>query len=488
VVGLTSPQRWAARLTRIARAPLLHFMILGGALYAVVDGPSGRHQPLPAFSEPVTVAPGTLAAERRGFIARTGRAPTAAEVAALRDAILDDELLRREALALGLDRNDPVVRRRLVRNARFVRRAEVVGVRPAGNATAGDDASGDGLAGGAVEDDGADRDHAVAGVPDLGDDASNGRDRSEAAGLDLADPHAAGRDAGATGRAGVGSTVSGGHDDVAKARDSVGGAVPGAHEDTGAAHVGEDAEALHAEALALGLDRSDEVIRRRLVEVMRLRIEGAARAAEPTEAEVAAAIGRVRERWVEPGRVRITHVFLSRSRRGARVSADAREMLARLGNDAVAPEEAARFGDPSLIPTQLPALSRRGLARRFGGEFADAADVVIGLPPAAWRGPVPSAYGLHLVWVHERIPPRPVPAAVRRDRARELLLTERAAAAVREALARLRVRYGVDEPPLPGGVSVRASDPRIARGSGLGGRPHGRGGVEVRHPARPGEG
>jgi hypothetical protein len=370
--GARSGREELRSMNRFARAPLLHFVLLGGALFALAHGSNGHGRPEAAARAILTIPAAAIESERRAFIARAGRAPTRAEMAGLTEALVDDEVLWREAVALDLDRDDPVVRRRLVRNARFL-----------GAATGSEDASR--AAGEEDEDDGDEQ---------AEEDEDGGADENgEADENDLADA---------------------------------------------------DADDLYAEALSLGLDRSDEVVRRRLVERMRLRSQQQTRSAEPTDAEIDAYVERNRARFLEPGRVGLTQVFLSRERRGERLAADAQELLARLEREHVSPADAARFGDPSPAPARLPAQSRRSLLRHFGPEFAER---VLSQAPGVWAGPVPSAYGLHVVWVHEAVPPRMAPPERIRAAARELLLAERAAAALRATLERLRARYDVRVEP-----------------------------------------
>ena len=337
-------------MKRLARRPLLHFALLGGGLFLIAHGSARGRWAQTMVRAPVTISAAALESERRAFVGRAGRAPTAAEMAGLAGTLVDDELLWREAVALRLDRDDPVVRRRLVRNLRFLRGIDAAGVRGVSGAAGGDD------------------------------------------------------------------------------------------------------KALYTEALALGLDRSDEVVRRRLAERMQLRIQEQARAVEPADAEIDAYVARHRTRFAEPERIGLTQIFLSRERRGPRLAADARDLLARLMAANVAPADAVRFGDPGLTPARLAPQSRRSLARRFGAAFAED---VLRQGPGGWGGPVASAYGLHLVWVHEVVPPRsPSPASVR-GAARELLLAERADAALGDALRALRARYEIR---MPAGVALdRAS-------------------------------
>jgi peptidyl-prolyl cis-trans isomerase C len=98
---------------------LLRFLLLGGLLFAATRGLApAREQALSAAS--IRIPAAEVAALRRGFVNERARPPQPEEMAALVAARVDEEVLFREALAEGLDRDDPVVLRRLVENARFL--------------------------------------------------------------------------------------------------------------------------------------------------------------------------------------------------------------------------------------------------------------------------------------------------------------------------------------------------------------------------------
>ncbi|WAS99399.1 peptidylprolyl isomerase [Nannocystis punicea] len=97
----------------ILREPLVHFLVVGLALFAL----HARVRPEPDAA--MRVDQGRVESTRAGLTERLGRAPEPGELAAaLRDA-LDDERMVREALRLGLDRDDPIVRRRLIQKLRL---------------------------------------------------------------------------------------------------------------------------------------------------------------------------------------------------------------------------------------------------------------------------------------------------------------------------------------------------------------------------------
>jgi hypothetical protein len=194
------------------------------------------------------------------------------------------------------------------------------------------------------------------------------------------------------------------------------------------------------EAYELRMDETDLVVRRRLIQKMKLDVFAAARAAEPTEAELTDYLQRHAGRFTQPSRVRLSHVFLSRDRRGASLDADAVALLARLVREAVAVERAEEIGDPFLFPRDLPPRSEHELAKIFGPEFAARAAT---LPVGRWSGPISSAYGRHIVWVHDRASAALSRLDAVRSEVREALLAERGERALREFVRELRERHPV---------------------------------------------
>jgi hypothetical protein len=193
-----------------------------------------------------------------------------------------------------------------------------------------------------------------------------------------------------------------------------------------------DGRELYRDAMRLALADGDLIVRRRLVDRMRRLLQAPALATEPTEAELQAYLDAHTARFTLPATLRLTHVFLSRQRRGARLEADAARLLAQLAPADVA--RAAELGDPLPVPVELPPASALDLARLLGPRFAAAA---LALAPGHWHGPLASAYGVHLVWVHEREDARVAALEMVRAEVRAAVREERATAALREGLIAL---------------------------------------------------
>lgn len=162
-------------------------------------------------------------------------------------------------------------------------------------------------------------------------------------------------------------------------------------------------EVLFREAMALGLDKNDTIIRRRLAQKMEFLADDVSALAEPTAEELKAFFAKNPGRFAAPGLVSFRHLYFSVDQRGDKTRDDAAALLVKLAaaGSAEAPEADA-FMDKDSYAEQ----SGEQVARTFGGNFAQS---VFALAPGAWHGPVESGLGWHLVFVESNVPGR-VPA------------------------------------------------------------------------------
>ena len=161
-------------------------------------------------------------------------------------------------------------------------------------------------------------------------------------------------------------------------------------------------EILYREAIALGLDRDDTIIRRRLRQKMEFLPQDLVDQVEPTDAELRTYLRENADAYQVETRVSFQHIYLNLERRGTAAEGDARRLLADLKANG-GPVEPAVLSDPILLPYELESLSESEVARLFGQEFASR---LIEIAPGGWTGPLGSSYGLHLVRVREGLPAR----------------------------------------------------------------------------------
>jgi parvulin-like peptidyl-prolyl isomerase len=199
-------------------------------------------------------------------------------------------------------------------------------------------------------------------------------------------------------------------------------------------------EVLAREALRLGLDRDDVIIRRRLAQKLAFLNDDLAEAAEPSEAQLRAFFAANAARYAAAQSVSFEHVFFSPDRRGARLDADLQATLGDLQEERAGAAAPADAGDPFMLARAYQDAPLGEIARDYGRAFAEA---LAAGPVGQWTGPVGSALGAHIVRVNARqgavAPPfETVVARVAADwRAEE----RRAANAA--WIARLRARYEI---------------------------------------------
>jgi hypothetical protein len=211
-------------------------------------------------------------------------------------------------------------------------------------------------------------------------------------------------------------------------------------------------EALYREAIQLGLD-DDLVIRRLLREKMRMLLRRDPSDTPIGEKDVREYVERHGDRFVHAEVVTFSHVFVSSRMHGEGIHQEAETTLSRLRSQGLPPQASNDLSDPFPLGLELRGWSQATIARHFGNEFADK---ILELEPGQWGGPIASTLGLHLVWVHEKIP-RAIPSlqAVWPQVARELL-EARAAENLARGLRRLRSLYEV-QIELPSEMSARQS-------------------------------
>lgn len=188
-------------------------------------------------------------------------------------------------------------------------------------------------------------------------------------------------------------------------------------------------EALHREALALGMDQNDYVIKQRLIQSIQFITNGFVNAAvDVSDEEVAEYYEANRDDYYVDPYATFTHVFFGSDRHGREQARQlAESKLAELNEQRVPFSESTQHGDRFLYNVNYVERTQDFVASHFGTPMAEA---VFALEPDGerWHGPIESAYGYHLVMLTKRTdgfypPLDEIKDAVREDALRLALIS-----------------------------------------------------------------
>lgn len=197
-----------------------------------------------------------------------------------------------------------------------------------------------------------------------------------------------------------------------------------------------DEEIAYREAIAVGLDADDTIVRRRMRQKLEFLAEDAEASEEPTDEQLAGWLAEHAADYRLPERISFRQVMASADARGERMNAEAAALLDQLRSGV----DASRLGDPSMLPSTLPPTTQRGVAALFGETFADALFAHAG---EGWFGPLVTPLGAHLVLVVTREPARTPGLAEIRGKLRSDWIEAGRRGQREQFLARLRQRYSV---------------------------------------------
>jgi hypothetical protein len=192
-------------------------------------------------------------------------------------------------------------------------------------------------------------------------------------------------------------------------------------------------EVLYREGVAMGLERDDTIVRRRIRQKMEF-VADLAVDLQPTDAELKAFVTEHPERFSGGSNVSFTQVYFPTDARAANAAEMERLRLALDAGTA----DPSTAGSPFLAGSDFRDLTKSEVAQTFGADFAAWIDSAT---PGTWQGPVTSGYGAHLVRVSERVEARELPFEQVRDAARREWLHARKVAANDALYEKFRSRY-----------------------------------------------
>jgi hypothetical protein len=197
-----------------------------------------------------------------------------------------------------------------------------------------------------------------------------------------------------------------------------------------------DEEIGYREAVAMGLDADDTIVRRRMRQKLEFLAEDAEASEEPSEEQLLARLQSHPAVYRLPERIALRQILASADRRGAAATANAAAFLDKLRSGA----DAESLGDASMLPPRLPLTTQQGVAMLFGEAFA--ADV-FKQGNEGWFGPIDSPFGAHVVQIVGREPAKDPVLGEVRDKLRSDWIEARRMEQRAEFQANLRRRYQV---------------------------------------------
>jgi hypothetical protein len=210
-------------------------------------------------------------------------------------------------------------------------------------------------------------------------------------------------------------------------------------------------EVYYREALALGLDKDDSVIRRRLQQKMEFISDDIAAQAAPTDAELNAYLQAHPDKFLVEQQFTFRQLYLHPEKHGATLARDAAQLLAKL-NQPGGDTGIAAMGDPFILDHNFTALPASEIAKQFGEAFTAKLG---GIQPGHWQGPVESGFGVHLVFISERAGSRLPALAEVRDAVRREWDDARRLDAKQKSYQKMLDRYTVTvENPEPAPATV----------------------------------
>lgn len=219
-----------------------------------------------------------------------------------------------------------------------------------------------------------------------------------------------------------------------------------------------DEEIAYREAVALGLDVDDTIVRRRMRQKLEFLLEDAEAIDEPSDAQLATWLHQHAAQYRIPQRVAFRQILASADAHGTRANDSARVMLGKLRTGS----DPTQLGDASMLPSAMTPTTEQGVATLFGKSFAEA---LFAHGSGGWFGPIESPLGAHAVLILARQSARDplldeVRGKLRSDWIEANRQTKRAA-----FQARLRERYeiNVEWPEIYAAEPVAAHAPSLAR-------------------------
>ena len=157
-------------------------------------------------------------------------------------------------------------------------------------------------------------------------------------------------------------------------------------------------EVFAREAVALGLDKDDTIIRRRLRQKLEFVSEDVAAHADPNDEQLRAYLKEHADAFRGDRRFTFRQVYLNPQQRGANLRRDTAQVLAQLRRSG-GQTDISTLGDSFMLENEFKEVAAAEVVKQFGEQFAAKLGEI---PVGQWQGPIESGFGVHLVSMTER--------------------------------------------------------------------------------------
>jgi len=158
-------------------------------------------------------------------------------------------------------------------------------------------------------------------------------------------------------------------------------------------------EVLYREALAMGLDRDDAIVRSRLRQKMEFISEDLINLDKPKEQELQTYLMAHQEDYRQPTRLSFQQIYFNTNDGNEIAQSKAASLLSKLQVTAKVTVDIKALGDSLMLPQQFNDETDRNIERVFGEKFLNSLQK---LSIGSWQGPIQSGFGLHLVRIKTR--------------------------------------------------------------------------------------
>ncbi len=159
-------------------------------------------------------------------------------------------------------------------------------------------------------------------------------------------------------------------------------------------------EVYYREALRLGLDVDDVIIRRRLRSKMEYFAASQVESVRPSEAVLQAMLDKDPAKYAADAVYSFDQIYLGAAAADD-IAANGKQLITSLAKLPAGGDAWRQYGEPLSVPRSMDNASKTEVSRQFGDEFTGALAALSNAETNNWTGPVYSGFGAHLVRIRQ---------------------------------------------------------------------------------------